>query len=72
MATEIDFQEEEPPRRPTVAYSSLPELTAPFLIDAAHRSYKHQYSNIYFVRLVELRPVVEQRAEKRWENVRGR
>ncbi len=30
-------------------------------MDPEHRSYKHQYSNIYFVRLVELRPVVEER-----------
>jgi hypothetical protein len=60
-----------PPRRPNPSYSSLPELSRPFLIDPAHRSYKHQYSNIYFVRLVELRPVVETRAQERWKRVRG-
>ncbi|ORY25755.1 DNA polymerase alpha/epsilon subunit B-domain-containing protein [Naematelia encephala] len=66
----------EPPSvsltRPTTTYSSLPELSKPFLIDAAHRSYKHQYSNIYFVRLVELRPIVEERAKEKWSSVRGK
>jgi hypothetical protein len=71
MASDIKYEEGEPPHRPVVAYSSLPELSSKFMIDAAQRSYKHQYSNIYFVRLVELRPKVEERAAKRWANVRG-
>jgi DNA polymerase delta subunit 2 len=71
MASDIPFDAGEPPSRPVVAYSSLPELSAPFFIDPASRSYKHQYSNIYFVRLVELRPIVEERAAKLWANVRG-
>lgn len=71
MATEIVFETGEPTKRPVVAYSSLPELSAPFFIDPASRSYKHQYSNIYFVRLVELRPIVEEHAAERWANVRG-
>lgn len=71
MATEITFEAGEPPKRPTVAYSSLPELSAPFFIDPASRSYKHQYANIYFVRLVELRPIVEEQAAERWAHVRG-
>lgn len=58
-------------KRPVVPYSSLPELSKPFYIDPAQRSYRHQYANIYFVRLVELRPVVEQRAAERWAGVRG-
>ncbi|BEJ16257.1 hypothetical protein CspHIS471_0508620 [Cutaneotrichosporon sp. HIS471] len=72
MATNITFDAGEPPKRPVVAYSSLPELSAPFFIDPASRSYKHQYSNIYFVRLVELRPIVEEHAAERWANVRGK
>lgn len=71
MATDITFEAGEPPKRPVVAYSSLPQLSSPFFIDPALRSYKHQYSNIYFVRLVELRPIVEEHAEKRWANVKG-
>lgn len=71
MASEITFEVGEPLRRPKVAYSSIPELSAPFLIDPAQRSYKHQYSNIYFVRLVQLRETVENQAAERWRNVRG-
>ncbi|GMK55458.1 hypothetical protein CspeluHIS016_0205140 [Cutaneotrichosporon spelunceum] len=71
MATDIVFDPGESPKRPVVAYSSLPELSSPFFIDPATRSYKHQYSNIYFVRLIELRPIVEERAVERWANIRG-
>ncbi|KNZ71560.1 DNA polymerase subunit delta-2, partial [Termitomyces sp. J132] len=39
-----------------------------FQITAANKSYKHQYSNIYFVRLRLLRQFVEERARKRWGN----
>lgn len=72
MAAEIQAPEGELPSRAVAAYSTIPTLTAPFIIDAAHRSYKHQYSNIYFVRLVELRPIVEERATEKWKDVRGR
>ncbi|CAK9780848.1 unnamed protein product [Cutaneotrichosporon oleaginosum] len=70
MATPLS--DAERPSRPVVAYSSLSELSAPFFIDPTSRSYKHQYSNIYFVRLVELRPIVEARAAKLWAKVRGK
>jgi len=71
MATELPEPPSEPLSRPTTSYSSLPALSKPFLIDPAQRSYKHQYANIYFVRLVELRSIVEQHAAERWGNVRG-
>ena len=58
-------------KRPTAAYSSLPELAGPLYVPPEDRSYRHQYANIYFVRLVELRPVVEQTAMERWGRVRG-
>jgi hypothetical protein len=72
MATELGLPETFPPQRPMTAYSSLSELSKPFLIDPKHRSYKHQYANVYFVRLVELRPIVEERAGERWKSVRGK
>jgi DNA polymerase II small subunit/DNA polymerase delta subunit B len=71
MAVQLPEPSSEPSRRQTATYSSLPELSKPFLLDPASRSYKHQYSNIYFVRLVELRPIVEERAQERWRSVRG-
>ncbi|WWC69696.1 uncharacterized protein I206_103639 [Kwoniella pini CBS 10737] len=57
--------------RPNPSYSTLPELSKPFILDSSSRSYKHQYANIYFVRLVELRPIVEDRAQEKWKSVRG-
>ncbi|KAK0450621.1 hypothetical protein EV421DRAFT_1161807 [Armillaria borealis] len=36
------------------------------------KSYKYQYSNIYFTRLSELRKPIEERALKRWANVDGK
>ena len=72
MATELPEPTSEALKRPTATYSSLPALSKPFLIDPALRSYKHQYANIYFVRLVELRTIVEERAHERWSAVRGR
>ncbi|KAI0637203.1 DNA polymerase alpha/epsilon subunit B-domain-containing protein [Trametes polyzona] len=48
-----------------------PSEDASFAIKSTDRSYKHQYSNIYFVRLRALRQHVEQRAKKRWNEVAG-
>ncbi|WRT66895.1 uncharacterized protein IL334_003859 [Kwoniella shivajii] len=59
-------------RRPNPSHSALSELSKPFILDSSSRSYKHQYANIYFVRLVELRPVVEERAQERWKSVRSK
>lgn len=70
MAVELSVPETGT-KRPATSYSSLSELSKPFLIDPSSRSYKHQYANIYFVRLVELRPIVEERAGERWKNVKG-
>ncbi|KAK8870000.1 hypothetical protein IAR55_000570 [Kwoniella newhampshirensis] len=72
MANILPVPSESVFTRPNPPYSSLPELSKPFLLDPASRSYKHQYANIYFVRLVELRPVVEERAQERWKSVRGK
>lgn len=71
MATEILETATAALKRPTTSYSALPELSKSFLLDPAQRSYRHQYANIYFVRLVELRPIVEQEAQERWKSVRG-
>ena len=72
MAVSLPSPSKSPPRRPTTSFSTLPELSKPFLLDSQARSYRHQYSNIYFVRLVELRPIVEERALERWDRVRDR
>ena len=72
MANVLDVPAGPSYPRPTLTYSTLPDLSKPFFVDAAQRSYKHQYSNIYFVRLVELRPVVEKRAQESWGGIKGK
>ncbi|THU99957.1 hypothetical protein K435DRAFT_719350 [Dendrothele bispora CBS 962.96] len=49
----------------------LPDNFPSFRIEKAHRSYKHQYSNIYFIRLRLLRKFVEESAKRRWADVPG-
>ena len=48
-----------------------PHETPLFTIDAKNKSYKHQYANIYFVRLRQLRESVEEQAKKKWNEVAG-
>ncbi|KAI9463390.1 DNA polymerase alpha/epsilon subunit B-domain-containing protein [Russula earlei] len=49
----------------------LTDSTPSFTIQAINKSFKHQYANIYFVRLRHLKPCVEKEAIKRWKNVPG-
>jgi DNA polymerase delta subunit 2 len=51
--------------------SEVEDVVNPFLIDAKNRSYKHQYSNIYFTRLHQLKPHVQQAAEAKWKDIAG-
>ncbi|GJE86843.1 DNA polymerase subunit delta-2 [Phanerochaete sordida] len=55
------------------ATSVLPptESTPSFAISSANKSYKHQYANIYFVRLRLLRSFVEENAQRLWKEVAG-
>ncbi|KAH9854008.1 DNA polymerase alpha/epsilon subunit B-domain-containing protein [Lenzites betulinus] len=59
-----------PLTRPSTTILPVAE-DASFSIKSADKSYKHQYSNIYFVRLRALRQHVEQRAKGRWNEVAG-
>ncbi|KZS99300.1 hypothetical protein SISNIDRAFT_472204 [Sistotremastrum niveocremeum HHB9708] len=42
-----------------------------FALGETHRSYKQQYSKIYFHRLLNLRQFVEESAARRWQSVKG-
>ncbi|EKM55715.1 uncharacterized protein PHACADRAFT_173871 [Phanerochaete carnosa HHB-10118-sp] len=55
------------------ATSVLPptEKTPSFAINSANKSYKHQYANIYFVRLRLLRGFVEENAKRLWKEAAG-
>ncbi|KIJ69512.1 hypothetical protein HYDPIDRAFT_24347 [Hydnomerulius pinastri MD-312] len=43
-----------------------------FIIDAKNKSYKHQYSNIYFTRLAMLKKPVLERAKAKWKDLPGK
>lgn len=59
------------PCRSTNSILDPTDATPSFRIGDANKSYKHQYSNIYFTRLNELRKAVEERALRRWASVEG-
>ncbi|KAI0340619.1 hypothetical protein BDW22DRAFT_1378725, partial [Trametopsis cervina] len=57
-------------RRPT-AVLAPPEGTPSFAITGHDKSFKHQYANIYFMRLHALRRFVEHNARQRWAGIDG-
>ncbi|TBU32286.1 DNA polymerase alpha/epsilon subunit B-domain-containing protein [Dichomitus squalens] len=59
-----------PLTRPSTTVVTPPD-SASFLIGSNDKSYRHQYSNIYFVRLRALRQHVEQQAQRKWSGVAG-
>ncbi|KAF8589945.1 hypothetical protein K439DRAFT_1382479 [Ramaria rubella] len=60
-----------PLKRPTSKVSAPPDSLPSFILGPANRSYKHQYANIYFIRLRKLRGFVEENARERWQRVNG-
>ncbi|KAI0362684.1 hypothetical protein OH77DRAFT_1585031 [Trametes cingulata] len=59
------------PFAPLTRPSSNVHAEASFILDPKEKTYRHQYSNIYFMRLHTLRKYVEERAKKRWNEVAG-
>lgn len=57
--------------RPDPAFSTLAALQSTFVLRPQTRSYNHQYANMYFARLVQLRQAVLERAEKKWGQAAG-
>ncbi|KAJ7632395.1 DNA polymerase alpha/epsilon subunit B-domain-containing protein [Roridomyces roridus] len=57
--------------RPLTTVLPPADSTPSFLITAADKSYKHQYANIYFIRLRNLRDLVEEKARQRWHGIDG-
>ncbi|KAI0033264.1 DNA polymerase alpha/epsilon subunit B-domain-containing protein [Vararia minispora EC-137] len=51
--------------------ASLDGVPLSFVVDAQNKSYKHQYANIYFLRLRLLREFVEAEARRRWGGLSG-
>jgi DNA polymerase delta subunit 2 len=68
-----ELPEAGPSKRAQADYATLPLLNQPFLLnDALTRTYKAQYSNIYFQRLLQLRAIVAEAAKRRWDHVQGK
>jgi hypothetical protein len=58
--------------RTHIPYKPLASLNDPFVLnDIATRNYKTQYANIYFTRLLKLRPLVAKVANERWAETPG-
>ncbi|KAF8201472.1 DNA polymerase alpha/epsilon subunit B-domain-containing protein [Pholiota molesta] len=57
--------------RPSTVVLPPGPKTPSFLIGPSQKSYRHQYSNIYFIRLRLLRGFVEEHARRRWETLAG-
>jgi hypothetical protein len=47
------------------------DTTPSFIIGASQKTYKHQYSNIYFLRLRMLKDLVIKSAQKKWQRLAG-
>ncbi|THH05578.1 hypothetical protein EW145_g4698 [Phellinidium pouzarii] len=51
--------------------ATLPDGTPSFMFGPLHKSYKHQFANIYYMRLTLLKASVEQKARERWRGLNG-
>ncbi|TCD66476.1 hypothetical protein EIP91_001356 [Steccherinum ochraceum] len=60
-----------PLTRPPTGILPPDPKSSSFTINAANKSYKHQYANIYFVRLRTLRGFVEEHAKRKWKDIDG-
>ncbi len=61
----------DPPKRASTSVVASAPDTPSFIIDSRNKSYKHQYSNIYFLRLRKLRDFVDATARRRWNSLPG-
>src|ERR1700733_2768458 len=57
--------------RSTLESSALHTGASSFVLGQQNRSYKHQFSNLYFVRLRQLRVFVEENAARKWKDFDG-
>lgn len=62
---------EAPLTRSATSILAPPPKASSFVIDRSNKTYKHQYANIYFVRLRQLRSFVEENAKRLWKEVAG-
>ncbi|KAF5324645.1 hypothetical protein D9611_004389 [Ephemerocybe angulata] len=55
--------------RPATSVLPPASNTPSFILASNQKSYKHQYSNIYFLRLQALKELVVQNAKRRWQHL---
>lgn len=68
-----DIEPNSETTRTHIPYKPLASLNDPFVLnDIATRNYKTQYANIYFTRLLKLRPIVAKVATERWAETPGK
>ncbi|KAJ3990034.1 DNA polymerase alpha/epsilon subunit B-domain-containing protein [Lentinula detonsa] len=58
--------------RATTTVTAPGPQSSSFIIDSKNKTYKFQYSNIYFLRLSALRDFVQETAVKRWTGLPGK
>ncbi|KAJ3830402.1 DNA polymerase alpha/epsilon subunit B-domain-containing protein [Lentinula raphanica] len=58
--------------RAKTTITPLSSQNSSFIIDSRNKSYKFQYSNIYFLRLSALRGFVQENAVRQWSNLPGK
>lgn len=53
------------------AQIDLSDVAPSFVLGADHKSYRHQFANLYYARLTYLKPLVEQKAKEKWADIKG-
>lgn len=71
LLTALRTVPETPLTRSATSVLAAPSKAPSFAIDSSNKTYKHQYANIYFVRLRLLRSFVEENAKRLWKEVAG-
>ncbi|CAG8448591.1 2157_t:CDS:10 [Diversispora eburnea] len=57
------------PSRVNVSYNDMPEFRDKLIL--GKKSFRQQYANLYYVRLMEMRPIVLKAAQEKWETERA-
>ena len=62
----------ETPSKALNAQIDMSDSVPSFVLGADHKSYRHQFANLYFARLTFLKSIVEEKARQKWGGVKGK
>ena len=62
----------ETPSRPLNTQIDMSDSVPSFVLGADHKSYRHQFANLYFARLTFLKDIVEKKARRKWGGMKGK